>query len=416
MISMLAITAMANPNYASGSTGADGAIFVGTGTSLELPLPADGVLNATTVTVEAGGTLTFTPNAQNTPVFLLATGDVQIDGLVSVNGSDGTETAGGEGGPGGFRGGQPGFGVGPGRLTGGAGFGPGGVRSEQGPSLLTVVPLGTCLASASGGHLSGGTAVGSARAGAGFPVSAAPQGFPMLGGSGGGGMYSYNISAATNPELNCGGGGGAGAIQIASSTRITVDGAIEAHGGGVDATCAAKAPAHQFCNYGSDGRIRLVAPLVDGTGTVSAANPAGFAGPGSVRIDTLRPTVDPAGLTVQAASGGAYLGYILTTFPVGPETPRVVIESFNGSALTADDSAQFVVVPNGTANPVPVTLRVDDFGNRDAWTLVVSGTEKQGVAAFTGSCTVANASVDNTCDTTVNLQALKVYETTAFAR
>ncbi|MFO0733725.1 MAG: hypothetical protein U0361_22760 [Nitrospiraceae bacterium] len=52
-------------------------------------MPADGILNYTTVNIPGGVTVSFTRNALNTPVILLAQGDVVINGTVHVNGSVG---------------------------------------------------------------------------------------------------------------------------------------------------------------------------------------------------------------------------------------------------------------------------------------------------------------------------------------
>ncbi len=54
--------------------------------NIEVVLPSDGVLNYTTVDIPAGVTVTFQQNDGNTPVFILATGDVNIAGTVSVDG------------------------------------------------------------------------------------------------------------------------------------------------------------------------------------------------------------------------------------------------------------------------------------------------------------------------------------------
>ena len=59
-------------SFSSGSTGADGAFNPTSNTTLTLP--ATGVFNFTTITIPAGVTVTFTKNAANTPVVLLATG------------------------------------------------------------------------------------------------------------------------------------------------------------------------------------------------------------------------------------------------------------------------------------------------------------------------------------------------------
>src|SRR5437867_1607294 len=100
--------------FSSGSTGALGAFTPPTGTTT-VTLPADGVLNYTTITIQSGALVNFTPNAANTPVTMLATGDVTISGTIYVDGGAGAQTstintvnAGGVPGPGGFAGGSGG--------------------------------------------------------------------------------------------------------------------------------------------------------------------------------------------------------------------------------------------------------------------------------------------------------------------
>lgn len=85
-----------------GSDGSYGAINVTSDTVLTTP--ADGVFHATTITVAAGATLSFTKNELNTGIVLLATGDVVIDGTIDVSGQDGVGVTPGQGGPGGFAG------------------------------------------------------------------------------------------------------------------------------------------------------------------------------------------------------------------------------------------------------------------------------------------------------------------------
>ena len=76
-------TALAG-TFISGSTGADGAFNPSADT--ELQTPPDGVLNFTTVNIPAGVTVKFKKNSANTPVYLLATGDVIISGRISIDG------------------------------------------------------------------------------------------------------------------------------------------------------------------------------------------------------------------------------------------------------------------------------------------------------------------------------------------
>src|ERR1035438_919403 len=84
--------------FSSGSTGADGALNV-TSDTVTVPLPASGVFNYTTVNVAAGATLQFTNNLANTPVIMLAQGDVNIAGTINISAN------GQYPGPGGFDGG-----------------------------------------------------------------------------------------------------------------------------------------------------------------------------------------------------------------------------------------------------------------------------------------------------------------------
>ena len=56
--------------------------------------PDDPIFNFTTVTVGPEATLTFAPNALNTPAVIRATGGIGVEGTVRVNGSDSTSLAG----------------------------------------------------------------------------------------------------------------------------------------------------------------------------------------------------------------------------------------------------------------------------------------------------------------------------------
>src|SRR3989454_1489930 len=170
----------AHAQFNSGSTGADGALSPST--NLTLTLPATGVFNFTTVNIPGGVILRFTRNAANTPVTILAQGDVIIAGTMDVSGSAGgtgslTGTLlgpnGGAGGPGGFDGGTGANGVI--STTGGAGLGPGGGNggANSGSS------------GGGGGHVAGGRpargAAGPTPARRGAPRAPGP--LPISGGS-----------------------------------------------------------------------------------------------------------------------------------------------------------------------------------------------------------------------------------------
>lgn len=318
--------------FSSGSTGADGA-FAPTA-NITLTIPPDGVFNFTTVTIPAGVTVTFQRNAANTPVTILATGDVTITGLISVNGEPGLAGSttgplvnpGGAGGPGGFAGGQGGA-RGDTNNSGSAGQGPGG--SDPGGFFGT-----------------GGGTYG------------APSDFntllPLFGGSGGGGQSGLSDASGSS------GGGGGGALLIASSTRIAVEGAITANGanGGSQFNLTART-----AGGGSGGAIRLVAPQITGAGTLLArSGNFGFVGQGGfgqIRLEaftvgfsgtsnpTLLAVLTPGPVT--AASNPALINVpMLRISAVGgvtaPATPA-------GTYVTTD-----VALPQGTTNPVPVTL------------------------------------------------------------
>ena len=182
IIGVMLITALSTQaqGFSSGSTGADGPLDLTSG-NRTVQLPESGVLNYTTVNIPTGRVLTFKRNSHNTPVYMLAQGNVTIAGGIDI--SAGTDpdipfpvkTPG----PGGFYGGD----------CNSPGFGPGGGTAPPSQDGTWVGPL---------------TLV------------------PPVGGSGGYGLQGAGC---------CVGGGGGGAIVIASSTTISVSGLIYANGG-----------------------------------------------------------------------------------------------------------------------------------------------------------------------------------------
>lgn len=142
-------------SFSSGSTGADGPLDCSNNCLIQLP--ESGILNYTTVNVPSNTLLRFKPNYRNTPVILLAQGDVTIGGQIDVAASGRVP------GPGGFYGG----------LINGPGYGPGAGSGQQPGKWLGSLSL-----------------------------------VPIVGGSGSGGCCGLP------------GGGGGGALVIASSTSI----------------------------------------------------------------------------------------------------------------------------------------------------------------------------------------------------
>jgi hypothetical protein len=193
--------------FTSGSTGALGAFAPVSNTTVVLP--PDGILNYTTVTIPSGVTVTFQPNSANTPVTLLAQGNITIGGQLYVNGANGLAATpagsavqlGGLGGPGGYRGGQGGQ-KGLANNSGAPGQGPNAGTSGRFDAVVTA--NGTYGADTSFVSL-----------------------IPLFGGSGGGGGTGDATLWGTS------GGGGGGALVLASSTQITVQttGTVAANGG-----------------------------------------------------------------------------------------------------------------------------------------------------------------------------------------
>lgn len=255
----------ANAQFNSGSTGADGALDLSTMTCpnniCEVQLPESGILNYTTVNVPQGKELRFKNNSRNTPVILLAQGQVTVSGVINVS-SINTNTSGFCGsvfvrlGNGGFKG----------------GFGPGvGTVSSQ-----------------------SGTWIG--------PLSLVP----IIGGSG-----SY-------PQL----GNGGGAIVMASSTVINFSGQISANGSSSDAGCGGpngsggairlvsntiNATGSFSACGGNCGVVRLEATSLTFTG---ASSPAAVLSP----VNPIIFPTNPLSLTIASIGGYSVPSYAGTRF------------------------------------------------------------------------------------------------------
>ena len=218
-----------------GSTGTNGQMYITNSTTLNLP--PDGVFNCTTVTVASGATLTFSNNVLNTPVYLLATSDVTINGTIDVSGQCAGTGIPGRGGPGGFSGGCVGSTM-TGQDAGGGGCGPGGGKADWSCGVYgTPIALSAQFSSYANTNVYGNSLL-----------------IPLIGGSGGGG--------SSGTRGNSPGGGGGGAVLIASNTKITVNGAANSNGG--NGLGGGNAPG------GSGGAFRLVAPIVTGNGNIAA--------------------------------------------------------------------------------------------------------------------------------------------------
>lgn len=302
--------------FSSGSTGVLGALNVTSNTVVTLP--EDGILHYTTVFVGRGFTLSFRPNEHNTPVVILAQGDIVVEGIIDVSGKSGSSLLGGVPGPGGYEGGKPGHSGQP----PGAGQGPGGGRGGEG----NAGPNGA------GGGAYGTVAAAGNPARQGRPYGS-PLVMPLVGGSGGGGVPST------------GGGGGGGALLLASSTRIHLENSarIDANGGS------------SGWGYGSGGSLRLVAPVISGNGSLTARG-SSYGGEGRIRLDTINRRL------LQLSSIPVYsLGAFMTVFP--PTTPRLDIVEAGGTVIPEGSASPVTLqLPFGSDPNQTVTVQARDFG------------------------------------------------------
>lgn len=336
-----------------GSDGSYGAMNITSNTTLALP--PDGKFHCTTITVASNQTLRFTPNALNTPVYLLATGDVTVEGTIDVSGAASTGILGGAGGPGGFAGGRPPYlGMPP-----SDGCGPGAGKS---------------------GSLGGSGAYGSYCGDAGHgAVYGSVLLLPIAGGSGGGASSSR------------GGGGGGGAILISSNSRINLVGKVLSNGGG-------GGKPSQYCS-GSGGAIRLLAPIMSGKGIVDVKGgnvylfADEYAGSGRIRIDAMdKHLMDFSYAPYSAVSLGANM------IPFLDPTPRLDITQVAGTNITVGaGSPIFFYLPQGSSTNQTVTVQARDFGAVVPIRVVLT--------PDSGSNSVYNAQIDNT---TVNPASVTV--------
>jgi hypothetical protein len=378
-----AFAALASPAahaaFNSGSTGADGALSPTVNTEIELP--ASGVLNYTTINIPTGVTIKFKKNTANTPVYILASGDVTIAGAIDIRGQDAahTGTSGdgavgddgipGAGGPGGFDGGRGGREDAAQRadiIRAGSGLGPGGgLGGREGGNGCTSIGYYPYIG------VGGGYSANAYQAdGYGYQCTASTitqfgKAYgsallqPLIGGSGGGG----GRGGVTYP--GSGGGGGGGALLLASSGTLRVTGTIDAtggDGGGYIGTGTGGRGAG-----GSGGAIRLMATTIAGTGTVAANG-------GCINNNNQRrQNCGSSGYQQYGGSAGrirleaesvTFTGTSQPTYVVdqpGPVfiagAPALRIASIAGSAVPANPTGTAdVTLPASTTGPVTVTF------------------------------------------------------------
>jgi hypothetical protein len=347
-LSLLAGTALAAcpgrleaQSFDVGSNGSLGDVVISTTTTIDLP--PDGKLHYKSLTVNAGAEMRFNRNVRNTPVFILSQGDVLVNGVIRVSGAVGSGNDGGVPGPGGFGGGKPGFGT----TAPGFGYGPGGGTFGNNSFC-------NCANDASGGAFG---VVGHRN------IKTYGNTFliPLIGGSGGGGTFGSPGS---------GGGGGGGAIQIASNTRISVAGTIDATGG---------ANRGSSVNGGSGGAIRLVALKVEGGGHLNTTGGNG-GGAGRLRVDTLDRTDIRFTFSGDSSVGG-------NLFSLPTVLPRLDTIEVAGTAFPEGSQPGTILLPFGSTPERTVKIQARDFGKKVPIRITLT--------PDTGSPVIVDAEIDN---------------------
>jgi len=305
------------------------------------PLDTDGdnIYHFTTISVEAGVTVRLAANVLGSrPVHWLASGAVQIDGVLDLSGEAGhhgtalhARSTAGAGGHGGGIGGAAGIGWRPGDGPGG---GPGG-GSAAGHVVV-------------GDGSSPGTAYGTDFL------------LPLLGGSGGAGGSSGQPS-----EESGGGGAGGGALLIASSTSITIEGTMDMRGGCGGAHGAGSSSPG---GAGSSGALRLMANTIGGAGVLTAAKVTGCIGNagsrGRIRMEASQfnftgtgvpaPTVVTPGSVFPPAATPSLRLVSVAGIPV----PANATGFFPPADLTIDEAAQVTVVIEASNVPLFTTVQL----------------------------------------------------------
>jgi hypothetical protein len=333
------------------------------------------IFNFTTISIAAGSLLKFYEGVFHGPVFLLASGDVTINGAIDItgDGSPGNTASAAQQGV---------------EFAGSGGY-TGGLGGVHGDSNHAALP----------GNGPGGGAAGDVASASTFAVGGKFSGdqflVPLIGGSGGGGTNDINGFFGYQ------GAAGGGSILIASSTKITFNGSGYVSGGLVNGAIYAfgGAGGSRGCG-GSGGAVRLVA------NTITSANDAGIqvqGGGGSACLTA--PTSGLARLEAGTISFSNNYGSgpLLTSVPFAlnlPTTPLPVISvtSIGGIAINANPFS----FPDATINsssPVPVVITATNVPITSTVTmyLLSDGGANQSIpVTLTGTTQASTATVNVT--------------------
>jgi hypothetical protein len=322
------------------SDGSDGALIVLASTNIDMTGRPSGIYQYTCVYVTNGASVTFTPNADNTPVVWLVQSNVLVNGTVNLSATNLFSSAtGSAGGPGGYRGGS---GISP------VGQGPGG------GSILVCSNFSTVRAgNASYGTL-GTTTNTCFNSSNGIPGSVYGNTYliPLLGGSGGAGI--------NNSCGGVGGSGGGGAILIAASGQIQLNGIIICRGGTGNNSLMCGSSVNYTGGFGSGGAVRLVASTINGAGNIntgSGDNCSGSTGgQGRVRFDTYQNNFSGT-----ISNGVFSQGSQFVITPASGSGALLYISSVAGTPVSSTPSGVLITpdvfISALQTNPVPVQVQ-----------------------------------------------------------
>lgn len=295
------------------SDGSDGA-FNPT-SSITLDLPEDGIFNFTSINIPTNVTVRFRKNTLDTPVYFLASGSVNIAGVIDISAGGGVNLADltsslgyirpattASGGPGGGSGGLSGFGdsactgTSCRDATAGTGLSPG----LPGPTPAHASPKVYGIAGGAGGMATDG--LDATRYGVGVLGSpAVPMPAPLTGGSGGGGGSGWQSFGV---QLGGGAGGGAGgALLVSTPSDLTLSGSLLALGGNGGWGFANIGGYGGPGGGGSGGNIMLVGDSVTLADTTLVEATGGYGG----GLSTQPYTNDPRYYQSGAQGGMGYL-------------------------------------------------------------------------------------------------------------
>ena len=402
MVAVVCASAQAQVN--SGSTGSDGTLDFSninytTNIVINMADHPNGIYQYTYVNIPSGVTVSFIPNANNSPVVWLVQSNCTIAGTLSVNGMAITNNPplGAIGGPGGWAGGNGALSYG---MFPSSGFGLGGGK------------VGACVTNWDGGNASyaspGDCNTNFLASSGDYPSPQYLPGdvygntyeLPLLGGSGGSG-----------DPYGSGGGGGGGAILIAVSGTLNISGSITARGGNGYWPHYDWSSGNTYLNgnggAGSGGAIRLIASTISGSGSLDTSGGSSVygiryytwsfgydtdnAGCGRIRLESLSDTFNGS------TTGTTTRGYTGIIFLPKNQLPQLTVTSVGGIPVSASPtgvlSTPDAVLSAQQNNPIPVIVSCANLPLNTSITVTVKPATGAAVSAtgFNSTGTLASS-------------------------